>query len=56
MISEMHVLKVESRGSGVAQQARGCAGKWSLWRAGLFLTAASVGFWVLIILGFSAVI
>ncbi|NBC31859.1 MAG: hypothetical protein GVY13_04210 [Alphaproteobacteria bacterium] len=56
MISETHILKVEPRGSGVAQQARGRAGKWSLWRAGLVLMGASLGLWGLIIFALSAAI
>lgn len=50
MLSETHVLPSESRGSGVAQQARGRAGKWSLWRAGVFLALANISLWGLIIL------
>ena len=52
-MSRLNVLKSDEARSGLAQQARGSGGQWSLWRAGIFLLMASILLWGLIFLGVS---
>ena len=51
MMSRLNVLKSDDSKSGLAQQARGSQGQWSLWRAGVFIAFASIALWGLILAG-----